>query len=92
LRRVIGGFIKGWTRTDWDVLYILSHGNVVVAERLDRTQVGDKSVDLACCGVFEIQNGKIKICGDYSDLATYLTAQRNEPQKSLDRAVMAGAK
>src|SRR5690242_1916937 len=33
LRKFIGGFIKDWTRTDWDVLNILSHGNVVVAER-----------------------------------------------------------
>ena len=74
LRTFIGGFIKDWTRTDWDVLNILNRGNVVVAERLDRTQVGDKSVDLPCCGVFEMEGGKIKVWRDYFDLATYTRA------------------
>ena len=74
LRKFIGGFIKDWTGTDWDVLNILSHGNVVVAERLDRTQVGDKRVDLPCCGVFEMEGGKIKVWRDYFDLATYTRA------------------
>ncbi len=71
LRKFIGGFIKDWTRTDWDVLNIVCHGDVVIAERLDRTRVGDKSVDLPCCGVFELQGGKIKAWRDYFDLATY---------------------
>lgn len=74
LRRFIGGFIKDWTKTYWDVINILSHGDVVVAERLDRTRLGDKSVDLPCCGVFELRNGKIKVWRDYFDLATYTRA------------------
>ena len=28
--------------------------NVVIAERLDRTRVGERNVDLPCCGVFEM--------------------------------------
>jgi len=71
LRRFIGGFIKDWTETNWDVLNIVSQGDVVMAERLDRTRLGAKSVDLPCCGVFELAGGKIRIWRDYFDLATY---------------------
>lgn len=74
LRNFIGGFIKDWTRTDWDVLNIVSRGDIVIVERLDRTMIGSKSVDLPCCGVFELQAGKINVWRDYFDLATYSKA------------------
>lgn len=74
LRRFIGGFIKDWTETNWDVLNIVSQGDIVMAERLDRTRLGAKSVDLPCCGVFELAGGKIRIWRDYFDLATYTRA------------------
>ena len=74
LRRFIGGFIKDWTETSWDVLNIVSQGDIVVAERLDITRFGAKSVDLPCCGVFELAGGKIRIWRDYFDLATYTRA------------------
>jgi limonene-1,2-epoxide hydrolase len=74
LRRFIGGFIKDWTQTNWDVLNIVSQGDIVMAERLDRTRLGAKNVDLPCCGVFELAGGKIRIWRDYFDLATYTRA------------------
>ena len=40
--------------------------------RLDRTQAGDKTVDLPCTGVFEMEDGKIKVWRDYFDLGTYV--------------------
>lgn len=72
LKPFIAGFIKDWTRTDWDVLTIMGEGDTVIAERLDRTKVGDIAVDLPCCGVFEMENGKIKVWRDYFDMATYM--------------------
>ena len=63
--------MRGWTSTQWDVLNLISRGDVVIAERLDRTMVGETAVDLPCCGVFEMQDGKIKVWRDYFDLATY---------------------
>jgi limonene-1,2-epoxide hydrolase len=33
--------------------------------------MGDKTVDLPCCGVFEMKGGKIKVWRDYFDLGTY---------------------
>ena len=67
----IRGFVDSWTETTWDVLNLVSAGNVVIAERLDRTRAGDKSVQLPCVGVFEIEGGKIKVWRDYFDFATY---------------------
>ncbi|HEB88913.1 MAG TPA: limonene-1,2-epoxide hydrolase [Deltaproteobacteria bacterium] len=70
----IRGFTATWTETTWDLLNILSRGDVVVAERLDRTRAGDKAVELPCVGVFELEGGKIKVWRDYFDFATYANA------------------
>ena len=67
----IRGFSAAWTETTWDLLNIASSGDLVFAERVDRTQSGDKSVDLPCVGVFELEDGKIKVWRDYFDFATY---------------------
>jgi len=75
LTAFIGAFAGGWTSTEWDILTITDAGpDKVVAERLDRTMVGDKPVDLPCCGVFEMENGKIKVWRDYFDMGTYMKA------------------
>ena len=74
LRGFIAGFLRGWTSTQWDVLNLVASGDVVIAERLDRTMVGETPVDLPCCGVFEMQDGKIEVWRDYCDLATYTRA------------------
>lgn len=74
LKVFIGDFLKDWTATDWDIVTLISSGDTVVAERIDRTRLGDHSVDLPCCGVFELDNGKIKIWRDYFDMATYTRA------------------
>jgi len=71
VEQLIRGFIASWTETTWDILNIVCSGNVVIAERIDRTRAGDKAVDLPCVGVFELEAGKIKVWRDYFDLATY---------------------
>lgn len=75
LRPFITGFISGWAQTDWEVLHLVEQGGVVIAERIDRTVTTDgKQVDLPCCGVFELEAGKIKLWRDYFDMATYAKA------------------
>ncbi len=74
LRKFIAAFLKNWTETKWDVRNVMSKGNVVVAERMDRTVAAGKKIDLPCCGVFEMSNGKIKVWRDYFDMATYTKA------------------
>lgn len=74
LRPFIAAFLKDWTSTEWEVLQIAAAGDIVFAERIDRTKVGDKVVDLPCCGVFEMKDGKIAVWRDYFDMATYTRA------------------
>ncbi|MBN8607199.1 MAG: nuclear transport factor 2 family protein [Caulobacterales bacterium] len=74
LRRFIAAFLSGWERTDWEILNLIGRGDVVIAERLDRTVVAGKPVDLPCCGVYEMRDGKIAVWRDYFDMATYTRA------------------
>ncbi len=70
----IKGFTASWTATEWDIVTIVASGNTVIAERVDRTQAGEKSVDLPCMGVFELEDGRIAVWRDYFDLGTYQRA------------------
>jgi len=45
-----------------------------MVERMDRTVVDGKSVDLPCFGIFEMREGKISEWRDYFDMATYTKA------------------
>ena len=74
LKAFISNFLNGWTETNWDVLTLVSSGDIVIAERLDRTVVHGKKVDLPCCGVFELRDGKIAVWRDYFDMGTYTKA------------------
>lgn len=74
LRAFIAAFVKDWTATEWDILNVVAAGDIVIAERLDRTQAGAKEIRLPCCGVFQLENGKIKVWRDYFDMATYTRA------------------
>ena len=67
----IASFIKPWTATEWEILNLVSADNVVITERIDRTRIGEKAVELPCCGVFEMRDGKIAVWRDYFDMATY---------------------
>lgn len=71
LRQFIAAFLKDWTSTDWEIINITCQNETVFAERMDRTKIGNRSVNLPCCGVFEMERGKIKVWRDYFDMATY---------------------
>ncbi len=70
----ITGFAKDWTETNWDIINLIAQNDIVMVERLDRTKLGDKAVDLPCFGIFEMENGKIKVWRDYFDIGTYMNA------------------
>ena len=76
VQKFIAGFISTWTETTWDVLNLCGSGDLVFAERLDRTRTTRGDVDLPCVGVFEMHNGKIRIWRDYFDLGTYMKAMQ----------------
>lgn len=74
VEQFIRDFTASWTQTEWKILNLAEIGDVVIAERVDRTRAGDKSVDLPCTGVFEMRDGKIARWRDYFDLSTYTRA------------------
>lgn len=76
VERFIAAFVKNWTATNWDIVSLAADGDTVIAERVDHIHAGDKSVDLPCVGVFQMQDGKIKVWRDYFDMGTYAKAMR----------------
>ncbi len=74
IEKFIAAFIAPWTETNWEILNILIDGEVVMAERIDRTKLGERAVDLPCLGVFEMADGKISAWRDYFDMRTYTKA------------------
>lgn len=72
---LVRGFTASWTETQWEIRHLFAQGDVVFAERIDHTRMGEKHVDLPCAGVFELRDGKIQVWRDYFDLASYTRAQ-----------------
>lgn len=72
IRQVIEQFIGPAEEVDWQILTIAESGGSVMAERLDRFTLDGKTVELPCNGVYEMEDGKIKIWRDYFDMATWL--------------------
>jgi len=52
----------------WEIRHILADGDVVMTERVDRFQVGEKQVSVPCMGIFELRDGSIAAWRDYWDL------------------------
>lgn len=76
VREFIEGFLSTWTETQWDIVHLVEQGDVVIAERLDRTKTTQGDVDLPCVGVFELRDGKIAEWRDYFDLQTFMAAMK----------------
>ena len=72
VQAMITGFIRPWQETEWEIISLVADGNRVMVERLDKTVVANQPVTLPCVGVFEMENGRIKVWRDYFDLATYV--------------------
>ena len=74
IRQFIAGFIKPWTSTEWVISNILTEGDLVMVERLDKTRTAAGDVDLPCVGVFVMKGEKIAVWRDYFDMNTYMKA------------------
>lgn len=71
IQKVLGGMAGSMKSAGWEVVHQVASGDVVMNERIDRFQVGEKSVAIRVCGVFEIKDGKIAAWRDYFDLAEW---------------------
>jgi limonene-1,2-epoxide hydrolase len=56
---------------EWVTRHQVSAGDVVMNERLDRFQLGDRWVEVPVAGLFVLRDGRIALWRDYFDLATY---------------------
>lgn len=72
IRQVISGILQQTRWTEWEIRNVAVHGNVVLTERVDRFDLGDRRVDLPVAGVFELRDGRISAWRDYFDLATWM--------------------
>lgn len=76
VRAFIGNFMGPWESTDWEIINIMADGDIVMVERMDHTVAAGNIIDLPCFGIFEMENGKIKVWRDYFNLATYTNGLR----------------
>lgn len=59
------------TALPWEIRHIVSDGDVVMTERVDRFLVGDNRVNVPSMGIFELRDGKIAAWRDYWDLKQF---------------------
>ena len=72
IRAVIQGYTAAASKMDW-VIHQLAETpeGVVLTERTDNFQFGDRQVSLRVMGAFEIADGKISAWRDYFDMAQF---------------------
>ncbi len=70
------GYLSEWERTRWEISSLAVSGNVVFAERVDRTDAGGRHVDLPLVGMFEIDGERIRHWRDYFDPAIFRQAMQ----------------
>ena len=71
--------IEGFTGMAQKIEFVVHHttenaAGVVMNERTDRFLIGERWVEAAVMGVFELENGKIKAWRDYFDLGQFQAA------------------
>lgn len=76
IRTFLGGMVGGMaSEVHFEILTQLVSGFTVMNERIDTLVMGDKTVQLPVCGVFELnEDGKIKAWRDYFDMAMFTGA------------------
>jgi len=72
IREFIDGFMSNTSEVDFTVHHQAEGvGGIVMNERTDVLQMGDKRVELPVVGVFEIREGKISAWRDYFDMGAF---------------------
>ena len=75
IRKTVEGFVGMAKNIEFVVHHTAENadGGIVMNERTDRFEIGDKWVEARVMGVFEIRDGKIQKWRDYFDLAEFQT-------------------
>ncbi|MCJ7437822.1 MAG: nuclear transport factor 2 family protein [Acidimicrobiia bacterium] len=77
VRAMLGPFLGGAERVEWEVLEQVEQGEVVMNERVDRFWLpGNITIELRVAGLFKVRDGQVALWRDYFDLAVF-TEQMN---------------
>jgi limonene-1,2-epoxide hydrolase len=71
-KEAIGAFVAGFADVPpgrLEIRHQVASGSVVMNERTDHITLNGKPVVLAICGVFEIEDGRIRAWREYFDMA-----------------------
>ena len=71
IRSALSRLLRAAERIEWVTNYQVGTGDVIMNERLDRFQLGDRWVEVPVAGLFVLRDGRIALWRDYFDLATY---------------------
>ena len=75
IRNLIGGMFSTIASIDFDIRIQVTNGLLVLNERIDTLVMGEKTIALPVCGVFELtEEGLIKAWRDYFDAAQFAGA------------------
>lgn len=72
IRNMLALFVPGSKKIGFEVRNIASQGGVVFTERVDRFEMGERTVEVPVAGVFEVRDGKIAAWRDYFDFGTWM--------------------
>jgi limonene-1,2-epoxide hydrolase len=64
-------FVEGAAAIEWVVHRQTATGDVVMNERTDRFQMGDRWIEIPVAGVWELRDGRIALWRDYFDMGQF---------------------
>ena len=64
-------FLEMMHHIDLEITNVISEGDYVFTERIDRMKAGDRVTNLPVGGLFKVRDGKIELMNEYFNLATF---------------------
>jgi limonene-1,2-epoxide hydrolase len=68
IKAILGMFVSADSPTEFRIVRQVASGNLVMNERVDRLEIGGKTVELPVAGVWEVEGDKIVLWRDYFDV------------------------
>ncbi len=71
IRAFIESFLGTMDSIRFEIHRQVVNGNTIMNERTDHIEIGGQKIALRVMGVFELENGKIKLWRDYFDMSAF---------------------
>lgn len=72
IRGLLQMFVPPSEKIEFEIRNLVSDGDVVLTERVDKFLMNGKQVELPVMGAFELKDGKIAAWRDYFDMQTWI--------------------